>query len=241
MKLITKILVFAVLLLVSTAASAQRAQTAKKPAAVEFGPNVRAYLEYLKAETTVTDDRASQHEVSPAFFRRNFNRVNALRQFVLKFARETKLDFVPEVTAVTSEEFHLIFDQNPPKPVSLRVGETYSVRRYLGSVRHVETFYIFARLDPFEEEALRKTDSNSTMAAETEVNVETVNKNTETDAAKNGEEQAKTTQTSTEKQAESVPAESKQPQQSGVPALTRERILYGVGDKTKNPVRQPNP
>ena len=58
-------------------ALAQRASSAE---AAEFGPVVSTYLGYLRAEQEVVDDRASRHEVSPAYYRRNSNRIRALRQ-----------------------------------------------------------------------------------------------------------------------------------------------------------------
>jgi hypothetical protein len=122
----------------------------------EFGPNVQAYLDYLKEELTVTDLRESQREVSPEYVRHNFNRVSALRQFAIKIARETETDFIPEMEAVTLREFRTLFSDAPPKIADLRAGETYAGYRYLGAVRNRETFYIFARLDPFEEDAARK-------------------------------------------------------------------------------------
>jgi hypothetical protein len=53
----------------------------------EFGPVVRAYLGYLRAEQEVVDDSVSRHEVSPAYYRRNSNRIKALRQMAIRLAR----------------------------------------------------------------------------------------------------------------------------------------------------------
>jgi hypothetical protein len=126
----------------------------------EFGPNVQVYLDYLKQELTVTDLRESQREVSAIYVRHNYNRVSALRQFAIKFARESEIDFIPELEAVTQKEFHTLFFDKPPKVKDLRVGEIYNLSyRYLGIVRNAEVFYIFARLDPYEEEEVRKQDA----------------------------------------------------------------------------------
>ena len=56
----------------------------------EFGPVVRAYLGYLSNEQNVVDDRASRHEVSVGYYRRNSARIRALRQMAVKIARETE-------------------------------------------------------------------------------------------------------------------------------------------------------
>jgi hypothetical protein len=120
----------------------------------EFGPVVRTYLGYLRAEQEVVDDRASRHEVSPAYYRRNSNRIRALRQMALRIARETQNDFIPELYAVTRDELGTLFDP-PPPPNTFRIGEVVdNTFRYLGPVRAAESFYMFERLDVYEQAEL---------------------------------------------------------------------------------------
>ena len=120
----------------------------------EFGPVVRAYLGYLRNEQEVVDDRVSRHEVSPSYYRRNSNRIRALRQVAIRIARETQNDYLPELEAVTKDEFGLLFEK-PPDPQTFKVGEVLrGTFRFLGSVRSVDLFYIFARLDPYEQSDL---------------------------------------------------------------------------------------
>lgn len=156
--------VLAAMLCVVSAASvvAQRGATAEE---AEFGPVVRTYLGYLRAEQEVVDDRASRHEVSPAYYRRNSNRIRALRQVALRIARETRNDFLPELYAVTRDELGTLFDP-PPQPATFRVGEVVNnTFRYLGPVRSVEPFYVFARLDVYEQaELMRKQDGQHAQA-----------------------------------------------------------------------------
>ena len=121
----------------------------------EFGPVVRAYLGYLRSEQEVVDDRASRREVSAGYYRRNSNRIKALRQMAIRLARETHNDYLPELEAVSGDEMRLLFGSNPPVPSKLRVGEVLrNTFRFLGPVRAGETFYIFARLDPYEQAEL---------------------------------------------------------------------------------------
>src|SRR6478736_4161557 len=87
----------------------------------DFGPVVRAYLGYLRNEQEVVDDRASRREISSTYYRRNSNRIRALRQMAVKIAKETQNDYLPELEAVTRDEFGLLFEQ-PPKPQEMRVG-----------------------------------------------------------------------------------------------------------------------
>ncbi|MGH9883361.1 MAG: hypothetical protein ACRD6N_18140, partial [Pyrinomonadaceae bacterium] len=120
----------------------------------EFGPVVRAYLGYLRNEQEVVDDRASRHEVSTSYYRRNSNRIRALRQMAIRIARESRNDYLPELEAVTRTELGLLFER-PPQPQSFRVGEILrGTFRFLGTVRSAEVFYVFARLDPYEQAEL---------------------------------------------------------------------------------------
>ena len=126
----------------------------------EFGPVVRAYLGYLRNEQEVVDDRASRREVSSLYYRHNSNRIKALRQMAVRLARETHNDYLPELEAVSAEEMRLLFGSTPPQPAGLKVGEVLrNTIRFLGVVRTGETFYLFARLDPYEQAELTEKSS----------------------------------------------------------------------------------
>ena len=144
-------------------ASRTRERAAQAAEDAEFGPVVRAYLGYLRAQQEVVDDRASRREIDPRYYRHNSNRIRALRQMALRIARETENDFLPELEAVTEDEFDLLFDE-PPAPSSFRVGETLNFTfRFLGVVpTGRERFFLFARLDPYEQAELRKAAESQT-------------------------------------------------------------------------------
>jgi len=135
---------------------------------MEFGPVVRAYLGYLRDEQEVVDDRVSRREISPVYYRHNSNRIRALRQMATHIARTTNNDYIPELEAVSSYEFGDLFD-NSPRPEALRVGEVLNnTFRFLGAVRSGEVFYIFERLDPYEQaELMNKEKAQSGPAAAT--------------------------------------------------------------------------
>jgi len=146
------------------AVQAQRAGTAAADEA-EFGPVVRTYLGYLRSEQEVVDDRASRHEVSQPYYRRNSNRIRALRQMALRIARATKNDFLPELYAVTRDELGTLFDPQP-QPATFRIGEVVdNTFRYLGTLRSVEPFYLFARLDVYEQAELLQKQETQPAAA----------------------------------------------------------------------------
>jgi len=146
--------------------AAVRAQEAAATEEGEFGPVVRAYLGYLRGEQEVVDDRASRHEISTRYYRRNSNRIRALRQIAISIARETQNDYLPELEATTRDELGTLFEQ-PPDPRSFRTGVVINhTFRYLGQVRAGELFYVFARLDPYEQaELMEKEKSPSPSAA----------------------------------------------------------------------------
>jgi hypothetical protein len=154
---------FATLVLVCLASvlmwtGAALAQGSRSESEEEFGPVVRAYLGYLRNEQEVVDDRASRREINQSYYLRNTNRIRALRQIAVRIARETKNDYLPEFEAVTRDEFGHLFE-TPPRPESLSPGLVLNhTFRFLGVVRARELFYIFARLDPYEQAELIKKD-----------------------------------------------------------------------------------
>jgi hypothetical protein len=164
----TLLIVALVLLLLVCSPAAAKAQRAED----EFGPVVRAYLGYLKNEQEVVDDRASRREVSSVYYRHNSNRIKALRQMAIRLARETHNDYLPELEAVSAGELGLLFGPEAPAPASLKPGEVIrNTFRFLGVVRSGEVFYLFARLDPYEQaELTEKAVSTKTPAGRPEKN-----------------------------------------------------------------------
>jgi hypothetical protein len=160
-------LALAAFVCVASAGSAQAQRAASAADDAEFGPVVRTYLGYLRSEQEVVDDRASRHEVSTAYYRRNSNRIRALRQLALRIARETHNDYLPELYAITRDELGTLFDP-PPQPADFHVGEVVNnTFRYLGSVRSAESFYMFERLDVYEQAELIKKHEAQQPAATT--------------------------------------------------------------------------
>jgi hypothetical protein len=84
-------------------------------------------------------------------------------------------DYVPELEAVTPDEFGTIFE-NPPNPRSFRVNQLVTnTFRYLGAVNTGEMFYVFARLDPYEQAALMEGKDQTERKSQTEVKSQTGN------------------------------------------------------------------
>lgn len=154
--------VLVVFLSLSPAVFSQHAPASIKNS--EFGPVMRAYLGYLKNEQEVVDDRNSRREISVEYYRRNSNRIRALRQMAIRLVTQSKNDYVPELEAVTGQELGILFEV-PPNPRALRNNEVVkNTFRYLGSVNTGEVFYVFARLDPYEQAALMEANHSQNVA-----------------------------------------------------------------------------
>ena len=84
----------------------------------------------------------------------------------IRLVSESGNDYVPELEAVTLDEFGTLFEQ-PPRPASFRSNEILTNKfRYLGLVHAGEVFYIFARLDPYEQAALIQQQNKDPMSAD---------------------------------------------------------------------------
>jgi hypothetical protein len=152
--LMRSFIALSILLLLSGVAIAQRSTWSGDGNISEFGPVMRAYLGYLSNEQEVVDDRASRREISAVYYRRNSNRIRVLRQMAIRLVRQSGNDYVPELEAVTQDEFGTLFEK-PPKPATFRPNEILGNKfRFLGSIHSGEAFYLFARLDPYEQAEL---------------------------------------------------------------------------------------
>lgn len=149
------LLVSSILLALVGLARAQRSSSALESHDNQnFGPVMRAYLGYLRDEQEVVDDRISRREITFAYYRRNSNRIRALRDMAVRLVRQSRNDYVPELEAVTLDELGTLFEK-PPTPTRFRPNEVLDNKfRFLGVVRTGELFYLFARLDAYEQAEL---------------------------------------------------------------------------------------
>src|SRR6266480_2718245 len=152
---------FFVTLCLLLAASPTVAQNRPDNEEERFGPVVAAYLGYLRNEQEVVDDRVSRREISRAYYRRNSNRIRALREIAIRIARESGNDYLPELEAVAGDELGTLFE-HPPNAANLPIGKVLNYTfRFIGSVRSGEMFYVFARLDPYEQLELREKGADT--------------------------------------------------------------------------------
>ena len=70
----------------------------------------------------------------------------------IRLARESQNDYLPELEAVSGDEMEHAFRLESAATGNLKAGEILrNTFRFLGVVRAGETFYLFARLDPYEQ------------------------------------------------------------------------------------------
>ena len=152
-------LVFACVILLTPGLLARAQAQSTGDNGSSFGPVMRAYLGYLSNEQEVVDDRKSRREISSGYYRRNSNRIRALRQTAIRLVRDSGNDYVPELEAVAVDELRTLFEK-PPSPTSFRANEILANRfRFLGVAHIGEVFYVFARLDPYEQAELMQKQS----------------------------------------------------------------------------------
>src|ERR1051326_2897386 len=167
-KILSGLFLLGLLLFSACAVASAQKRRAPRQEDSEFGPNVRAYLAYLRDEQEVVDDRASRREIRREYYVHNSNRIFALRQMAIRIARASNNDYLPELEAVSLGELDQLFDEPPPKPTALQVGEVLEYKlRYLGAVvSRGERFYLFAPLAPHEQaEAKKKAESKPQQGA----------------------------------------------------------------------------
>ena len=80
----------------------------------------------------------------------------------IRLARESNNDYLPELEAVSAAEMRLLFGPQTPPVASLKPGEIFrNTFRFLGTVRSGEVFYLFARLDVYEQAELSEKNVSS--------------------------------------------------------------------------------
>ena len=129
-----------------------------------FGPVMQAYLGYLANEQEVVDDRISRKEISATYYHRNSNRIRALRTMAIRLVRQSGNDYVPELEAVAPDELRTLFER-PPNAGALHPNAILANKfKFLATVHSGEAFYLFARLDPYEQAELMKREGKSSTA-----------------------------------------------------------------------------
>ena len=134
---------FIVILLVFGSLTVVPAQSKKS----YFGPVVSAYLTSLREELNELDFQLRQHEITREEHTLSRARFVLLRRLVQDRAQKTHVDFVPELQALTLDEFGMVGLSQPPEPDKLQLGQVFDESWQLISIEATKPqFYVFEKV-----------------------------------------------------------------------------------------------
>jgi hypothetical protein len=120
---------------------------AQDPQAVNYGPEVKSFLELCHHEEVELDYQIKHNEISRKDFLRSKNRIAIQRQMVLKRVDDTGEDLVPDLHVVTADEISQLIEDGLKAVKSAKVGAIIAKKwKYLGTANRTEAYYIFERL-----------------------------------------------------------------------------------------------
>jgi hypothetical protein len=113
----------------------------------EFGPEVESFLEYCRAEEHELEFQLAHNEISRREYIRSKNRIAVHRDTVLRIARASKIDEVPELHVVTVSEINALIEDGSRLISTLKPQAVVAERwRFISKVTRGEVFYVFERI-----------------------------------------------------------------------------------------------
>ena len=123
------------------------AERAQEDQSDGYGPEVRAFLDFLRHEEAELEFQIRNNEIPRKNYLRAKNRIAILRQKVTAMARETGKDIVPELSVVTLSEVDQLIEDESRLVRRARPGTVFEEKwLYLGSVSRGEIYYVFERI-----------------------------------------------------------------------------------------------
>ncbi|HXG64266.1 MAG TPA: hypothetical protein VNO70_04105 [Blastocatellia bacterium] len=112
-----------------------------------YGPEVRAYINYLRDEEAELEFQIRHNEISRKEYTRARNRIAILRQTVLDIAKKTGEDRVPEIYVIPAATLDQYIEEGMKALKGVKPGGIVAERwLYIGRVVRGEPYYIFERL-----------------------------------------------------------------------------------------------
>ncbi len=112
-----------------------------------FGPVVSAYLTSLREELSELDYQLQHREITREEHTLSKARFVMLRRLVQERAQKTHVDFVPELQALTLDEFGMVGLSQPPDPDKLQLGQVFDESWQLISIEATKPqFYVFEKV-----------------------------------------------------------------------------------------------
>jgi hypothetical protein len=111
---------------------------------ISYGPEVKSFIELCRHEEEELEFQIKHHEITRQDYIRSKNRIAIQRQMVLKRAKDTGADIVPDLHVVTATEIDQLIEGGLKAVKGLKVGGVIADKWiYLGSVNRGEIYYIF--------------------------------------------------------------------------------------------------
>ncbi|MBI3649548.1 MAG: hypothetical protein HY231_00685 [Acidobacteria bacterium] len=113
---------------------------------VQYGPEVKSFLELCHHEEVELDYQIRHHEIARKDFIRSKNRIAIQRQMVLKRVADNGEDLVPDLQVVTAEEISQLIEDGLKAVKGAKPGALINKKWiYLGTANRGEAYYIFER------------------------------------------------------------------------------------------------
>ena len=112
-----------------------------------YGPVVSAYLTSLREELSELNFQFQQREIKREEYNLSKARLSLLRRLVQERAQKTHVDYVPELQALTLDEFGMVGLSQPPEPDKLQLGQVFDESWQLTSIEAAKpAFYVFEKV-----------------------------------------------------------------------------------------------
>ncbi len=114
---------------------------------IYYGPVVSAYLTSLREELSELDYQWQHREITREEHTLSKARFVLLRRLVQERAQKTHVDFVPELQALTLDEFGMVGLSQPPEPDKLQLGQVFDESWQLVSIEATKPqFFVFEKV-----------------------------------------------------------------------------------------------
>jgi hypothetical protein len=146
---------FSLICLVMLSCAFVRAQESQT---LEYGPDVKAFLELCRHEEVELDYQVAHSEITRKDFIRSKNRIAIQREMVLKRVKETGEDYVPDFHVVTAAEISQLIEDGMKAIKGAKPGKVIANKWiYLGTANRNEAYYIFERMQELKDATRPRT------------------------------------------------------------------------------------
>jgi hypothetical protein len=125
---------------------------------VEYGPDVKAFLDLCRHEEVELDYQIAHNEIARKDYLRSKNRIAIQREMVLQRVKETGEDIVPDLHVVTAAEISQLIEDGLKALKSAKSGQIIAKKWiYLGTANRNEAYYIFERVQELKDATRPRT------------------------------------------------------------------------------------